>query len=824
MKSTNFPTVVPTYVTVVLPLAVPKPYSYLVPEALIDQVKFGIRVEVQFGRSKHYTAVVVEISNEPPESYAPKPIVAIIDEIPIIRPIQYRFWKWMAEYYCSTIGEVLSAALPAHLKLTSETLIIPSALFGDDFSGLNDKEYMIMEALSIQEEISIELVQQILNQKTVYPTIKRLLDKQLIFLKEDLKERFQPKKVACVRLQEPYRSHPDILDEAFEKLGKSMRQVEVLMGYIQLSKQKKDVTRNALYQLTNSNSTHLKAMEQKGVLEFYDKTISRLGGAEDGSEAGSALTIQQQNAVAAIRDCWREQQTVLLHGVTGSGKTRVYSTFIEEAIARGEQVLYLLPEIALTTQIIERLRLQFGDQICVYHSKLNNNERVEVWREVFNGKPMIVGARSALLLPFKNLKLVVVDEEHDPSFKQHDPSPRYNGRDAALYLAQLSGAKVLLGTATPSLESYHNAKRGKYGLVEMSERYGGLQLPQVTVVDMKLAGQQLKPNGHFTKKLISDLEQALERGEQAILFQNRRGYAPIYRCQVCDWKSSCVRCDVSLTYHKFHHNLKCHYCGFQTKLPKNCPACGSHELTLKGFGTEKIEDELQIYFPDSTIRRMDFDTVKGKNAHAKLIHAFEEKQIDILIGTQMVTKGLDFENVGLVGVLSADQMLNFPDFRAVERAFQLMEQVSGRAGRKHKQGKVVIQAYNTTHPVLQEVIQHNFQEAYAREILERQAFKYPPFIRMIQLTLKHKNPQVLQKASVQFSRIINQKLPGKVQGPAVPYISRIRTYYLINFIIKIVPDKHQLAQTKSSILKARQELNQMEGFSGVRVNIDVDPY
>ncbi|HQU60552.1 MAG TPA: primosomal protein N', partial [Saprospiraceae bacterium] len=490
-----------------------------------------------------------------------------------------------------------------------------------------------------------------------------------------------------------------LLEEAFELCSRSTRQVEALMAYVQLSRKLEFVRRQDIYQAANVDATVLNALAKKEIFELYDREVSRLGGYEEETVDADHLSEQQLQAISETKDQFKNKNVLLLHGVTGSGKTRIYIELIQEAINRGEQVLYLLPEIALTTQIISRLEKVFGNQIAVYHSRLNNNERVELWNSVLKGKPVVLGARSALFLPFRKLGLIVVDEEHDSSYKQYEPNPRYNARDAAIYLAQLHGAKTLLGTATPSLESYFNAKSKKYGLVAMSERFGGLEMPQIVVADAKQELKERKLQSHFTTALLDELKATLERGEQAILFQNRRGYAPTYRCTTCDWHSECIHCDVSLTYHKFHNNLKCHYCGYTTKLPDACPACGSKTLTLKGFGTEKIEDELKIYLPNAKIGRMDLDTVRGKNAHAKIINDFEEGRIDILVGTQMVTKGLDFERVGVVGVLSADQLLQFPDFRAGERAFQLMLQVSGRAGRKHRQGKVVIQAFNTTHPV-----------------------------------------------------------------------------------------------------------------------------
>lgn len=813
-----------TYATVILPMAVPKTYTYYVPEELVPLVRFGVRVEIQFGKSKLYAALVVGVGNEAPEAYQPKPILGVIDEKPIAHPLQIKLWKWVAQYYCCTIGEVMHAALPANLKISSETRLMISPIFDGDSTDLNDKEYLIAQALTYQEEISVEDVRKILNQKTVYHLIKSLLEKKIIYLKEDLKERYRPKKVACVQLAEPYASDSGLMQEAFEKLSRSTRQVEALMAYIQISRKQEYVRKQEIYQAAKVDYGVIKAMVKKGVFEEYEKEISRLAAYEDEMIDAFDLSEQQEGAISSIKSQFEEKNVVLLHGVTGSGKTRVYVELIQEALDRGEQVLYLLPEIALTAQIINRLQKIFGDQIAIYHSRLNNNERVEMWNQVFQGQPIVLGARSALFLPFQNLGLIVVDEEHDPSYKQNDPNPRYSGRDSAIYLAQIAGAKVLLGTATPSIESYQNARKKKYGLVEMPERFGGLQLPKIEIIDAKEALKKQQLFSLFTKDLLDELKAALERGEQAILFQNRRGYAPTYRCTTCGWHSECINCDVSLTYHKFHNNLKCHYCGYQTKIPNECPACGNRQLSLQGFGTEKIEDELKIYLPDAKIGRMDFDTVRTKNAHAKIINDFEEKRLDILVGTQMVTKGLDFENVGLVGILSADQLLQFPDFRAGERGFQLMTQVSGRAGRKHKQGKVLIQAYNTASPVIKEVLENDYAGFFSREIQERQEFKYPPFFRLIRISLKHKKPQTLNDGAKIFGHSLKQKLGDWLMGPAIPYISRVRGYYILDFLIKLERDARKINFAKDSIADATQAMHGTSGFSGVRVNIDVDPY
>ena len=529
-----------TYVTVVLPLAVPKPYTYLVPEAMMAEVQFGVRVEVQLGAQKRYTALVIDVHEEPPEAYHPKAIIAVIDDQAIVTPQQVKLWGWIADYYCCTIGEVMNAALPAHLKLTSETQLALSPLFEEDYTGLPDKEYLIAEALHVQGNISIEDVRLILDQRTVYPIIRRMIDKKVIYLEEDLKEKYKPKTVSCVRLTEAYTGPDSRLNEAFDLLSRASRQTEALLAYVQLSKRQQHVRKQDIYELAKADATTINAIAGKGIFEIYEHEVSRLGAYGEEPNEADALSSQQVEALASIWAHMAEKHVTLLHGVTGSGKTRIYIELIESMLEAGGQALYLLPEIALTAQMVARLQRVFGDRIVVYHSRLNNNERVELWNRVVAGQSIVLGARSALFLPFHQLKLVIVDEEHDPSFKQNDPNPRYHGRDAAIFLAQLHGAKVLLGTATPALETYYNAKNSKYGLVSMTERYGGIEMPEIQIADAKLEMQQRKLQSHFTSQLLDELRGAMERKEQAILFQNRRGYAPVQRCTACGWHAECI--------------------------------------------------------------------------------------------------------------------------------------------------------------------------------------------------------------------------------------------------------------------------------------------
>lgn len=831
MQTTSFHPVqtTGTFAEVILPLAVPKPYTYSVPEELMGKIQVGLRVEVQFGGKKLYAGIVLRIHEEQP-AHEVKPLLAIIDEDPIVDQRTLQFWSWLSSYYACPLGAVMDAALPANLKLASERRLTLSPLYDDNFMGLDDQEYMIAEALSIQETITIDDVRKILNVKRVFHVIKRLMEKKVIYLYEEMPEKYKPKKIACVRLAEPYQSERQKLQEAFERCSRAIRQTEALLAFIEADRSQEHVRRQDLYKRAKVDSTVLKAMEKKGIFVLYEKEVSRLGGYEDELAEAHELSDQQVNALAEIEDLYKEKNVVLLHGVTGSGKTRVYIELIKKAIEKGEQVLYLLPEVALTTQIISRLQKIFGDQVAVYHHRISNNERVELWKSVHQFDPernasasLVLGARSGLFLPFSNLGLVIIDEEHDSSFKQHDPSPRYHGRDAGIYLGHLHGAKVLLGTATPSLESYQNAQNGKYGLVNMPVRFGGIELPKMIIVDVKQEAKERKLQSHFSSVLIEELKVTLERGEQAILFQNRRGYAPNLRCTTCGWHSECVNCDVSLTYHKYRQNLQCHYCGYTEYVARKCPACGSTELKLLGFGTQKIEDELKIYLPGANVARMDYDAVRSKEALSRIINDFEEKRIDILVGTQMVTKGLDFENVSVVGVLSADSLLQFPDFRSGERGFQLITQVAGRAGRKNKQGKVLVQAMNTAHPVLKEVLNNDFNAFFEREVMERRSFIYPPFSRLIKVTLKHKKPDVVNRGGQAFVKVLKKALGKRVLGPSVPPVGRVRGQYLLDVLIKMERNPQLWQLAKTTISEATYHMQKEAGFSTVRVNTDVDP-
>jgi primosomal protein N' (replication factor Y) len=810
------------FADLILPLALRQRYTYAVPEALVGSVVPGVRVEVQFGRSRHYAAVVAAVHDEPPP-YSTKPVLSVLDERPVLSDVCLRFWPWVAEYYCCAEGEVLLAALPAGLKLSSDTRITLSPFFDKDDESLSPKERLATDALLVQQTLSVADLQKILNAKSVLPLLKRLLDKRLVYLHEEMREKYRPRTEWFVRWAEAYRA-PGAAREAFERIDqRAGRQLEALMAFVTLSRGAEEVPLRRVCETAEVDSAVVKKLGEKGILEVYKKEVSRLGLDELPVEgAASALSDGQVEALRQLRASFSEKTTVLLHGVTGSGKTQLYLDLMEEMMAAGKQTLYLVPEIALTAQLVSRLRKRFGNQVLAYHSKLNDQERVEAWRAVLEGAPLVLGARSALFLPFRDLGLIVVDEEHDPSFKQQQPAPRYHARDAATVLARLHDARVVLGSATPSLESWHNAQTGKYGLVTLDQRFGGIEMPEMQLVDLRDEAKRKRLKSHFSTVLLEAIQSALEQREQVILFQNRRGYSPLYKCMTCEWHAPCQHCDVSLTYHKFAGHLRCHYCGFEQVPPQTCPACGNTSLQVAGFGTEKIEDDLAIFFPEARIARMDLDTVRGKYDHDKLIQRFENQEIDILVGTQMVTKGLDFDHVAVVGVLSADQLLRFPDFRSSERTWQLITQVGGRAGRRQKRGKVIVQAWNVEHPVLQEVLAQQFDAFTERELAERRAFLYPPFTRLIGLQIKHQQKKVADQAARFLANWLRKALGQRVLGPSEPVVPRVRDQFLVDILLKLERRSDVFELARRSIDEGIVALSSQPVIKSARVSVDVD--
>ncbi len=809
----------PLFAEIVLPFPLGQTFTYAVPEDLIPQVAVGMRTEVTF-RNKVYTGLVCEIHDRSPSLQKVKSILSLPDPEPVINEEQLKFWKWIAAYYLCTLGEVYAAAMPAYFKLGSETHVLSSGNW--DATELEDKEFIVGEALRQKNELSLDEIRKLLQIKNVQPVIRTLIEKGLVLIKEEMKPGYKPKTKKMVSLAARYHDEEE-MEVLFADLERARKQQEILMMYYQLAPDYGPLAASVLLRRSGASASTLKSMLDKGIFIQEEMEVDRIVvDAPSTSEKKLGLSELQQVALASVRHQLEEKGTVLLHGITGSGKTEIYIQLIEEYLQKGKQVLYLLPEIALTAQIINRLTAHFGNSIGVYHSRFNHNERVELWRKVYSGSCRIVlGARSAVMLPYKELGLVIVDEEHDYSYKQQDPAPRYQARDTAVFLSTIFGSHTLLGTATPSLESFYNAKSGKYGYVELNERYGGVPLPEIKVV--ALSKQKIKgaPDLHISKDLEEAIQSSLLRKEQVILFQNRRGYSPTLLCAECGWSPECVNCDVHLVYHKSANELRCHYCGFKHEAVNTCPSCSSTRILVQGFGTEKIEDELSLQMPSASIARLDLDAVRTKTGHEMVISDFEEGKTDILVGTQMVTKGLDFENVSLVGILSADQILSFPDFRASERAFQLMTQVAGRAGRKNVKGVVMIQTHNPTHPVVQHVSHYRQEEFYTEELSQRNRFEYPPFTRIIQITMRHKKQELSLNASYQFVQALPRTPGYKVLGPVAPGIARVRGKYIIQTLIKVMHGEEK--QVRYDIRQAIEKVKAQKQFSGVDIIPDVDP-
>jgi primosomal protein N' (replication factor Y) len=807
------------FAEVILPLALPTTYTYAVPPLFSDKIKPGCRVEVVLGKNKRYAGIIKLITSEVP-AYNTKEILNVLDEEPVLYPQQLQLWNWMSQYYMCSEGEVMAAALPAHFKLSSETILLFNEEYGDDFSSLNNEEYLLAEALLIKKQLNITEVQQVLDDTHVYPVIKKLIDKKVCVVWEALSERYKTKKENFVLLNPQYDTEA-AMGELLNNWTKAPKQMELLLSYLHLIKTTGEVTQTELLKKSGATAAQLNGLAEKKILLIEKRTVDRIKTMPKAMEVAFELSPAQQVSLQKVQESFTNKNVCLLHGVTSSGKTQLYIKLIEAYYKQGKQVLYLLPEIALTAQMIRRLQFHFGGNIAIYHSKFNNNERVELWNKIKSGEIRIVlGARSALFLPFKDLGLIVVDEEHDPSFKQQDPAPRYNARDAAVYYGALFNAKVLLGSATPSIETYYNAQKGKYGLVELNERFGKIQLPAIEIINTRQVAQKGKVM--LSPQLKEAIEKTVADGRQVILFQNRRGYSPYLICGTCGYLPQCKNCDVTLTLHKYSNKLHCHYCG--TTYPKliACPACGSVNWIEKNFGTEKIEEMIEDEFPSLKVARMDMDSVRGKSAHDNLIKLFEQQRIDVLVGTQMVVKGLDFEKVSLVGILDADGLLSFANFRVNERAFQLMEQVSGRAGRKDLQGNVLIQATQINHPVLQFVKDHDYKKLYAFEITNRQQFFYPPFSRIIEITLKHKVKETVDAAANKLSAALQKNLKNFVVGPAAPVVARVRNQYLMELLIKLPLDMKQIQQYKQIIRNEFNLLLAEKQFKSVVMIADVD--
>jgi len=813
------------FIEVVLPLAVDKTFTYEVSEAEFHYVSIGMRVAVPFGKSKIYTALILEKHNNPPQLYKAKEIHQIIDEKPIVNKIQLAHWNWIATYYMCSLGEVFKSALPSGYILESETIITAKKDVAIDENELKDDEYLIFEALKLQSSISINDVVKILGKKTIFPVLTRLLEKGALQLQEEISEQYKPKQVRYIKLQEEFLQQEN-LAILVEELSRANKQRELVLSYFQLqAREKKPISVKQLLEFSGSSSSIIKSLVDKEIFVEYFINQDRVV-FEKEDDSHFTLSEAQQRAFNQIEESFQEKDITLLHGVTASGKTEIYIKLIEKHIMQEKQVLFLLPEIALTTQLVQRLVAYFGNQVAVFHSKYTNNERIEVWNQVLENSEkakVVIGVSSALFLPFSNLGLIIVDEEHEQTFKQEAPAPRYHARDAAVVLAKHHQAKVVLGSATPSLETYYNVKTNKYQLVELTERYGNVVLPEIKLIDLKDKYFRKKMNGHFSDELIEGITTSLSLGEQVILFQNRRGYSPYVECITCGHVPNCPSCDVSLTYYKHKNQLRCHYCGYSIANPTHCHVCQSVELSTKGFGTEQIELELKAIFPDKNIGRMDQDTTRGKFGYEKIIDSFKNREVDILVGTQMLAKGLHFDNVTLVGILNADNLLNQPDFRAYERAFQMMTQVAGRAGRSEKKGLVMIQTYNVYHNTIQQVLNNDYEAMFKEQIYERQNFKYPPFYKLIKLTLKHRDYDKLKEGSMWMYNVLVQNLPMPILGPEEPAISRIRNEYIRTILIKI-PKEKNLSVTKKTIHKILNSFEAISFYRAIKVTINVDNY
>ena len=815
------------YVDVIVPLPVAGQFTYSVPESLAEKVQWGSRVIVPFGAKRYYTGIVIQTDSTPSANYEIKEVTEVLDNHPILLKHQYEFWKWMAGYYLCTTGDVYNAAIPSGLKLESETRVEGNPEF--EASGpLPEKEQKVLDLLA-NKSLNISQLEKTAQTRNLMPVIRSLLEKDAIRIKEELKLNYKPRTETRVRLTEKMRNERNIHLQ-LDMLKRATRQREVLLKYLELSEweegcEPKEVSREKLAEAAGASSGILNELTAKGILETYEHETGRLDLEAKETSPVNALSPIQQAAFDSILRSFGQKDVCLLHGVTSSGKTEIYIHLIQKALQAGKQVLYLLPEIALTAQITERLRRVFGSRLGVYHSKFPDAERVEIWQKQLSEQSydVILGVRSSVFLPFRRLGLVIVDEEHENSYKQQDPAPRYHARNAAIVLASMFGAQTLLGTATPSIETYYNARQGKYGLVELTERHRNVQLPHIELVDIKeLARKKRMATAQFSPFLLQKIKEALDNKEQIILFQNRRGFAPMIECRTCGWVPRCRNCDVSLTWHKRLNQLTCHYCGYTVQVPAVCPACGESNLTNRGFGTEKIEDDICRLFPEARVARMDLDTTRTRTAYERIIADFEDGKTDILIGTQMVSKGLDFDRVSVVGILNADSMLNYPDFRSYERAFQLMAQVAGRAGRKDKQGIVVLQTKSPDLPLIRQVMDNNYMQLYEDQLAERRLFRYPPFYRLIYVYLKHRKEDVLEQAAAQMAAYLRSGLGDRTLGPDKPPVGRIQSLFIRKIVVK-VEQEASAGKIRQYLAEVQRAIAADERFRTVNVYYDVDP-
>ncbi len=817
------------YAEVILPLPLYSTFTYLIPEVM-GEVRIGSRVLVPFGRKKFYTAIVVLVHHNDPKGYDVKEVVSLMDEEPILRHPQLKFWNWISEYYLCSVGDVYKAAVPAGLKVESETVISVNPDFEESVHGeLGEREKIIYDLAGSRDKVQLSEISRATGFKNVETVVSRMLDKDAIFIAEKVVNNYRPKTETCIALNIE-QGDDEGIHRYFDMVSRTKKQESLLLAYLDLShwlrkEHVKEVKKKELLQRADVSDAVLNAVIKKGIFRQYKKEINRFAHMINHVSEKPPLSEEQQRAYKEICESYKTKSITLLHGVTSSGKTLIYIHLIDEMLRLGRQVLYLVPEIALTTQLTQRLQVIFGDKLLIYHSKFSDNERVDIWKKLLksDGPCVVIGVRSAVFLPFSNLGLVIVDEEHDTSYKQQDPAPRYNGRNAAIVLASMHGAKTLLGSATPAVEVYHNAETGRYGLVSLLNRYEGIEMPKVEVIDTREARKKRLMKGMFSDSLVHLCRESLDAGEQVILFQNRRGYSPMVRCKECGWVPKCENCDVSLTYHKHVNSLSCHYCGYTIQLPNLCPVCKMPGIEIVGYGTERIEDEVQEAFPNDKISRMDLDTTRNKNSYDKLIDDFSNHRSDILVGTQMVTKGLDFAGVSTVGILNADTMISFPDFRSAERSFDMMEQVSGRAGRKNKQGKVVIQTSDPSHPVIDFVKNHDYIGFYKYELGERERFKYPPFVKIVNIYLKHRDDNVLNEMSVRYSNMLRQVFAHRVLGPEAPMVSRVQNLFIRQIVLKM-ENEASMPKVKTILRQIYENmLNVDNRMKSVILYYDVDP-
>ena len=812
----------PKYAEVILPLPLDKVFTYIIPDSMQNQIVVGARVLVSFGSRKYYTGIVSNLLESYEDSGVNlKEISEILDSNPIVNNIQLDFWNWISKYYMSSIGDVYKAALPSGLKIESETIVRFNENFESEIN-LTSNEQKIVDILQQDKKLSITDLNKKLNFKNTFPIIKNLLEKEIVLVSEDLKSTYKAKTITFIALH-PRLSNDIEINETLNKLARSKKQKEVLLSYLELSPNFEKIERRILMQKSNATSQIINELIKKEILTSFDEEVDRL---QYTGKTTYSKKFSEAQAIAynKIKENFKTKQVTLLHGVTSSGKTEIYIKLIQDTIDAGKQVLFLLPEIALTTQITQRLREAFGDKLGVYHSKFSDNERVEIWKNLLykHQYQVILGARSSIFLPFDNLGLIIVDEEHESSFKQFDPAPRYHARNAAIMLSYMHQGKVLLGSATPSIESYYNCQKGKYGLVELFQRYQDISLPEIRVVDLMKARSRNEVKGMFSIDLRKAIKDTLDNQEQVILFQNRRGFAPQIECDNCGWVPKCTDCDVSMTYHKFFKQLTCHYCGHTYTMPSKCPKCGNEKLKTRGYGTEKVAEEVANFFPNARIVRMDADTTKSKFAYEQIINSFEDKKVDILIGTQMISKGLDFDNVRVVGIINADNMLSYPDFRANERSYQLMAQVSGRAGRKGKQGLVILQTYDPTQQTITQVKENDYKAMYQYEMEERKLFKYPPLYRMISVFVRHKDMTIANNAARELANGLRAIFGERILGPDNPVVSRIQTLFIKKIELKI-EEKISYEKTKALLASEILKIRNNESYKSVIISTDVDP-